>query len=111
KYMTCDHMGSINIPGEGRRPSGMGWGLAFAVVKNAGEIGYMSSEGTFFWAGAAATHFWIDPKESLVVVVMTQHMGVPAVDSLWAQLRTLVYSAVIRSTSEDVITAKIPNER
>ena len=110
RYMTCDHMGSINIPGQDGRPSGIGWGLGFAVVKNEGEVGYMSSEGTFFWAGAAATHFWIDPKEDMVVVVMTQHMGAPKTDSLWAQLRTLVYSAVIRSTPEFLITAKVPDE-
>jgi len=95
RFMTCDHMGTINVPGENGRPSGIGWGLGFAVVKNQGELGYMSSEGTFFWAGAAATHFWVDPREDMVVVAMTQHMGTPKVDSLWAQIRTLVYSALI----------------
>jgi CubicO group peptidase (beta-lactamase class C family) len=65
------------------------------VIQDPAAAGFISSEGTFYWAGAAATHFWIDPKEDLVVVAMTQHMGVPAAEALWPQLRTLVYSALL----------------
>ena len=31
--------------------------------------------GEYFWGGAASTAFWIDPKEDLAVVFMTQVMG------------------------------------
>jgi CubicO group peptidase (beta-lactamase class C family) len=95
-YMARDHLGSIPIDEPGERPSGMGFGLGFGIMKDPAAAGHMSSEGSFFWAGAAATHFWIDPKEDLVVVAMTQHMGVPAADELWSQLRTLVYSALMQ---------------
>ena len=55
----------------------------------------MGSEGTLFWAGAANTHFWIDPKEDLVVVALTQDLGgAPGFEVLWPQIRTLVYSAI-----------------
>jgi CubicO group peptidase (beta-lactamase class C family) len=94
-YMARDHLGAIPIDQPGERPSGIGFGLGFGIMKDAAAAGYMSSEGSFFWAGAAATHFWIDPKEDLVVVAMTQHMGAPAAAALWAQLRTLVYSALM----------------
>ena len=30
------------------------------------------TEGTFGWSGAYGTHFWVDRKEKLAVVVMTQ---------------------------------------
>jgi CubicO group peptidase (beta-lactamase class C family) len=30
------------------------------------------SQGSFGWSGAYGTHFWIDPKEKIVVVLMTQ---------------------------------------
>ena len=94
-YMARDHLGTIRIEGAGERPSGIGFGLGFAVMKDPAEAGYMSSEGTFFWAGAANTHFWIDPKEDLVVVAMTQDMGGAPGDELWPQIRTLVYSALM----------------
>jgi CubicO group peptidase (beta-lactamase class C family) len=95
RYMTRDHLGTIPMDGPGGRPSGIGFGLGFGIMKDAAMAGYMSSEGSFFWAGAAATHFWVDPKEDLVVVAMTQHMAAPGADALWPQLRTLVYSALM----------------
>jgi CubicO group peptidase (beta-lactamase class C family) len=95
RYMTRDHLGTISITAPGERPTGMGFGLGFAVMKDSAEAGYMSSEGTFFWAGAADTHFWVDPREDMVVVAMTQDMaGAPGRETLWPQLRTLVYSAL-----------------
>jgi CubicO group peptidase (beta-lactamase class C family) len=95
QYMVRDHLGPIGMPGPDGKPSGVGFGLGFAVMKDPAAAGYMSSEGTFFWAGAAATHFWIDPKEDMVVVAMSQHMGAPGMETLWAQIRTLVYSALL----------------
>jgi CubicO group peptidase (beta-lactamase class C family) len=96
RYMARDHLGAIPIDEPGERPSGLGFGLGFAIMKDPAAAGFMSSEGSFFWSGAAATHFWIDPKEDLVVVAMTQHMGAPAADAVGAQLRTLVYSALMQ---------------
>jgi len=94
RYMTRDHLGMISMSDPDQPPAGIGFGLGFAVMKDPAEAGYMSSEGSFFWAGAANTHFWIDPKEDLVVVAMTQHMGVPTAEASWQQIRTLVYSAL-----------------
>ena len=79
---------------QGEQPTGIGFGLGFAVMKDPAEAGYMSSEGSFFWAGAANTHFWIDPKEDIVVVAMTQHMDARGADAPWPQIRALVYSAL-----------------
>ncbi len=30
------------------------------------------SQGSFGWSGAFGTHFWIDPKEKVVDILMTQ---------------------------------------
>jgi CubicO group peptidase (beta-lactamase class C family) len=30
------------------------------------------SDGSFGWSGAYGTHFWIDPKEEIVAVMMIQ---------------------------------------
>lgn len=43
-----------------------GWGLGFAVVKDAAAAS-MIPDGCFYWAGAANTLFWIDPKNDIVV--------------------------------------------
>ncbi len=94
-YMTRDHLGSIEMPADSGGSSGMGFGLGFAVIKDPAIAGEMSSVGTYTWAGAAATYFWVDPKEDLVVVALTQLMEAPAAEPLWRQLRALVYSALI----------------
>ena len=50
-------------------------------------------------SGAAppSTAFWIDPKEELAVVFMTQVIGSDARLTLRRDLRTLVYSAMTES--------------
>jgi CubicO group peptidase (beta-lactamase class C family) len=97
QFMTRDHLGPIGLPTEDGKPSGMGFGLGFAVMEDSAAAGYMSSIGTCFWAGYASTYFWIDPKEDMVVVAMTQHIddNVPAARALRSQFPTLVYSALL----------------
>jgi CubicO group peptidase (beta-lactamase class C family) len=76
---------------------GVGFGLGFAVVEDAGASGFMGSEGSFFWGGAANTHFWVDPKQDMVVVALAQDMVNPGntYADLENQIRTFVYSALI----------------
>jgi CubicO group peptidase (beta-lactamase class C family) len=90
-FMAQDHLEPAGIPDFEK---GKGFGLGFAVIRNQAAAGTMQSEGTFFWSGAAATSFWIDPKEGMVVVVMTQHMRVPATTALATQIPALVYGAL-----------------
>ncbi len=91
-FMTQDHLEPAGIPD---LQKGIGMGLGFGVIRNEAGAERMSPEGTCFWAGAASTYFWIDPKEDVAVVVMTQHMAVPATDALGTQLPALVYSALM----------------
>jgi CubicO group peptidase (beta-lactamase class C family) len=97
QFMTRDHLGPIGLPREDGKPSGMGFGLGFAVTDDPVAAGNMSSTGTYFWAGYASTYFWIDPKEDMVVIAMTQHVddNVPAAWALRGQFPTLVYSALM----------------
>ena len=53
--------------------------------------------GEFWWSGAANTTFWVDPKEDLAVVFMTQVKGSPHEFHIRRDLRTLVYSAFTES--------------
>lgn len=74
--MTSDHLGRINAPvtpGELLLGTpGYTFGLGFAVRQGPGVAGVPGSAGEFMWAGFAGTYFWIDPKEELVGVLMTQ---------------------------------------
>ncbi len=75
--------------------SGLGFGLGFGIIEDPAGAGYVSSVGSFYWGGAAATSFWIDPVEDIVVVAMTQHMGVRATGSIRGELAALVYGALV----------------
>jgi CubicO group peptidase (beta-lactamase class C family) len=57
------------LPG---RPAGEGYGLSVRVVTDHARRGTMLSDGTFGWSGAQGTHFFVDPEEKLVGVLMVQ---------------------------------------
>jgi CubicO group peptidase (beta-lactamase class C family) len=77
--------------------AGVGFSLGCGVNVNVGKTRLPGTIGEYFWGGAAATAFWIDPKEELTVVFMTQVIGSPARLTLRRDLRTLVYSAMTQS--------------
>jgi len=45
------------------------------VRKDLGLAGQSGSIGEYGWAGAGGTYFWIDPKEQLIGILMTQAPG------------------------------------
>ena len=72
---------------------GVGFGLGFATTVNAVDAG-MPGEGDYYWGGAASTIFWVDPREDLIAVLMTQLMP-SSTFNFRGQLKSLVYSAII----------------
>src|SRR6266545_1566943 len=70
---TVDLMASVfapdTLPGRAR---GRGFGLSVQVVSDPVAAGYRVSAGSFGWDGAYGTHFWVDPKEEIVGVLMIQ---------------------------------------
>jgi CubicO group peptidase (beta-lactamase class C family) len=42
------------------------------VLVNVAQAGRLGSEGEFGWGGAASTSFFIDPKEKLTGLLLTQ---------------------------------------
>jgi len=60
---------SDTLPG---RPRGEAWGLSVRVITDATARNIMLSNGSFGWQGAFGTHFWVDPKEKLVGLLMVQ---------------------------------------
>ncbi len=77
KLMTSDHLATVvsnpQQPGLLLLGSnGYTFGLGFAVRMQDGIAGVPGSAGEYLWAGYAGTFFWVDPKEQIVAVYMTQ---------------------------------------
>ena len=100
ELMTSDHLGariqaiSPMTPGEILLSTpGYTFGLGFAVRQAAGVAGVSGSAGEFMWGGYAGTYFWVDPKEQLVGVYMTQAPS--PIRAYYRKLfKQLVYSAI-----------------
>ena len=94
-YMLSNHLGNnINRSGPYYLPGpGYGFGLGFAVREDDGISAWPGSVGEYYWGGYAGTYFWIDPKEDLVVVSMTQSVKHRVYFRML--LRNLVYQSII----------------
>jgi CubicO group peptidase (beta-lactamase class C family) len=88
ELMTTSHLGTISYN------AGQGFGLGFYVVEDLGARGSPGSEGEFGWGGAYHTTYWVDPREQLVVVHLTQLVPAGDVDDQ-AKVRALVYQAIV----------------
>ena len=96
--MTSDHLGSKIVaplsPGELLMGvPGYTFGLGFMVRQGAGIAGVPGSEGEYMWAGAGGTFFWVDPKQNLAVVMMSQSPG-PSRGGYRRMVKQLVYAAI-----------------
>lgn len=100
ELMTANHLpGDKTLPQVSRSAfseaayDGVGFGLGFATTTASHKTMVASSNGDYFWGGAASTFFWVDPAEELTVLFLTQLIP----SSTWPvrrQLRTMVYAAV-----------------
>ena len=91
ELMTSNHVGSLYASAiKDRR--GEGFGFGFAVVTDVAETNSVGSEGLFYWSGANNTHFFIDPKEKLISIFLTQQ--VPHDYFYHVKMRQLIYQAV-----------------
>ena len=73
---------------------GYSFGLGFAVRAGQGIASVPGSAGEFMWGGYGGTYFWVDPKEELVAVYMTQAPG-PSRQHYRKLFKTLVYQAIV----------------
>jgi CubicO group peptidase (beta-lactamase class C family) len=99
RLMTSDHLGPyIEQPLEPGElllgVKGYTFGLGFAVRKADGLAAVPGSQGEFTWGGYAGTYFWVDPKEELTAVMMTQAPG-PLRAYYRRLLRQLVYQSIV----------------
>lgn len=97
--MASDHLGTrISAPVTAGElllgTPGYGFGLGFAVRSAQGVAGVHGSPGEYMWGGYAGTYFWIDPKEDLVAVYMSQMTG-PTRQFYRRLVKNLVYQAIV----------------
>jgi len=70
---SVEMLGAVHVPDTlPGRPPGEGYGLSVRVVTDHAARGTLLSDGTYGWSGAQGTHFFVDPKEQLVGVLMVQ---------------------------------------
>jgi CubicO group peptidase (beta-lactamase class C family) len=73
RYMTADHLGpDTKFSGATTLPAGTGFGLGFAVRNETGRFEVTGNAGEYYWAGAAGTGFYVDPRDGIICVWMTQ---------------------------------------
>jgi CubicO group peptidase (beta-lactamase class C family) len=70
---------------------GYGFCLIGRVMQDIGQAMSLTEAGEFGWEGAAGTYFWVDPRNQLVGVMMTQFLGT------YLPLRDDIRGAVYRS--------------
>ena len=83
---------SINQSKDLFQDPGKGFGFGFAVVDDLAHTKGLGSEGTFYWSGAYCTYFFIDPKEEMVAIFMTQ--VAPFSSYYENKFRQMIYQAV-----------------
>jgi CubicO group peptidase (beta-lactamase class C family) len=78
-YMASNHLpGGVTLNEMGQSTfseaamEGTGFGLGFSVVVDPAATQSLASEGEYSWGGAASTAMWVDPKEELTCLFLTQ---------------------------------------
>jgi CubicO group peptidase (beta-lactamase class C family) len=91
EFMTCNHIGDTvmwNSPFDGFR-----FGLGFAVKTDLGASWKIGSVGEYTWGGFFSTTFWVDPKEQLIGIVLTQLRPNDKLD-IHEKFKALTYQAI-----------------
>ncbi len=102
ELMTSNHLPGnqdmVKMGSEGSfseiRYKGVGFGLGFGVNIDLADTQNSGSVGSYNWGGAASTFFWVDPKEELICILMTQLMP-SGYYPIRMQMQSMVYSSFI----------------
>jgi CubicO group peptidase (beta-lactamase class C family)/Ca2+-binding EF-hand superfamily protein len=90
---TVEMMTTNQLPDSIRRGKDGGFGLGFSVRLKDGKL----PKGEYGWGGAASTHFWISPKDELIVIALSQYMPFSA--RLENAVKPIVYDSILSSKS------------
>lgn len=94
QLMTLNHIDDALAPTTGvSLGAGAGFGLGFRIYTDLARSGEIGSAGSYGWGGMASTVFFIEPKEQLIGILMTQKF--PTDLRVRDEFRTVVYQAII----------------
>ncbi len=88
--MSTNQIGNISINERGTK-----FGLGFSVETTESTFVKLGSPGRLGWSGLYNTVFWIDPKEKIVAVLLTQIYPTTHQKELYDTFENLVYSSII----------------
>jgi len=78
----------------GGKRTGVGFGLGFSVTVEPGEKAPHNHKDEYGWAGAASTHYWVSPRDRLIVVTMEQRW--PYSPETEQSLKPVIYDAIVK---------------
>ncbi|MEO0896610.1 MAG: serine hydrolase domain-containing protein [Bacteroidota bacterium] len=94
EMMTTDQLAFMDVePGAWLGGKGEGFGLGFQIKTADAKAKTIQSPGTFSWGGIFNTKYWIDPKEEMVLVSMTQILPNQH-QEFWPKLNSIIYSSI-----------------
>ena len=94
EFMLSDHTVGMGGTTFGSTGPGYGFGLGFAVRRGDGMAWTAGSTGDAMWAGAWGTSFWVDPKEGLIGILMSQGPSTRVHSRML--FKNLVYGAMVK---------------
>ena len=102
--MTANHLPEkIRTRLDGTPLSGIGLGLAVAVVEDIGKTGKLGAPGDFTWGGYYDTQFFVSPRYDVAAVLMVQREKAPGEPDrdTGERFKTLVLGALRPNGSEE----------
>jgi CubicO group peptidase (beta-lactamase class C family) len=90
--MTSNQIGDTPV-GAIVQPGSAGFGLGVAIRGGPSVDGELGSAGAYYWSGFFNTVFWIDPREQLIGVLMTQVF--PGTSDIQDKFRLMAYQAIV----------------
>lgn len=86
ELMTVNHVGELFGNG--------GFGLGFSVVRDLGKGSELGSVGQYGWGGFFHTNFFVDPKEKMIGIFMSQLYPAAGL-RLHERFRSLAYQSIV----------------
>jgi len=86
---TVEMMTRNQLPEGVSRDDSGGFGLGFSVRTEDGKF----PKGEYGWGGMASTHFWICPKDDLVVIALSQR--IPYSGQLENAVKPIIYDSIL----------------
>lgn len=87
ELMTLHQIGDIPYS------PGYQYGLGFSILADPGRVGELGSAGTYGWSGAFHTYYWVDPKEQMIIIFLSQVRPTTRTD-VSRKVRMLAYQAL-----------------